>query len=321
MTSLTNWESELDRIFEFIYPERWDKKRGMFHLNYYVYFPEITVTNEENMSHKIYELYVKFKFYNNRRRLNHIQAVRARVSPSEYFSGYGHSHLLSDAANGNFTTFCFGTTPIASDYSDFQIREFDSMRIEAFLYAFDEYLKWESLEGGPYVKIKDIRNSSEVPLVENSVKEDHYNRFINKYEFQDFIINSTYFQINEEDADFIKKVTDITGEKYLVFKRSNTNEYYIQHDQVMNLPSPFEIFSFKREMVKFIVDPLLEKEEENNDKELYANPNITRYIAEKLSRELTLFAYYESGRVTGESEDISLFGVTVQDLQTASHTG
>lgn len=124
-----------------------------------IHFPEITITNSNDRKHEIKDLFVKFRVYDifpeqDSKCSIGIQGCRTTLSLAEWNSDYGHSHL-SGTCFCNFNGFCLGT-------SDFKIvienLKLSLSRDDWYLlfYSLENYVNWESLEGGPYRKIKDI---------------------------------------------------------------------------------------------------------------------------------------------------------------------
>lgn len=170
-------------------------------------FKEITLKNSNNRIHKIHNLFVKFhvSYYGNF--INEIEGLRTTLTEEEASSFYRHSHLSSHS-EGYFSHFCLGTGPIAtlkqfiaSIDDDFEEEDYRN-DIRLFLHNLNEYLSWESLEGGPYRKISNMIEKSSSRLITEYDKED--------YElFKNFIIETikddkiTEFIDINIDADFV----------------------------------------------------------------------------------------------------------------------
>jgi len=130
-----------------------------------ILYPEIIITNSRDESHTIRELYVsfeikldsdKFKFTNT------LTGWRGMVTMEEAASNYSHSHLHSGSYLMGQNEFCLGTGPIASMISEFRHKyipvtdeEFETLFL-SFLFQLNSYVKWESIEGTPYIYIRHI---------------------------------------------------------------------------------------------------------------------------------------------------------------------
>jgi hypothetical protein len=124
-----------------------------------IYFPEIIITNSKNLFNKVDDLYIRFK-------LNQFdiescwlgvafEGTRTKLTLRDFQSNYTHSHLHG-SSRYKFSNFCLGS-------SDFNLILQEIMSAptkynwELLLMSLENYLKWESLEGGPYCKIEDIK--------------------------------------------------------------------------------------------------------------------------------------------------------------------
>jgi hypothetical protein len=133
-----------------------------------VHYPSLTIENSTGQSHIIKDLYVKYGLDLNQgsqtvKLETHLQGMRATRSIEEWSSGYIHSHLPSNK-NGwsSFSDFCMGkaTNPLPALMNEMNM----SMLVdeewldtyELFMMQLDTYVRWESLEGGPYRKIGQI---------------------------------------------------------------------------------------------------------------------------------------------------------------------
>jgi len=149
-----------------------------------IFFPEKQVTNSNNAFHKIYNVYVfidymygsrlndssesnSFKRYfikteSSRRgiRFDISHGARTLFSEEEKNSGYVFSHFSRNL--GSSCSCCLGSGTALSQLNERTLNNEES--ILGFCIALDKYLEWESLEGGPYIKISEIRtvnNSSQ----------------------------------------------------------------------------------------------------------------------------------------------------------------
>lgn len=130
-----------------------------------IHFPVIDITNSAGDEHTIKDLVVKYGVYikksnfegSNYKADISFRGAKQCFSLKEYESNYVHSHL--QRSRGDFGDFCLGS----SDYS--LILECLKMNLDenswtmAFL-ALENYLKWESIEGGPYIQMKEIKYSN-----------------------------------------------------------------------------------------------------------------------------------------------------------------
>lgn len=126
-----------------------------------IHFPVLPITNSRGINHEILDLYVKFQFDGNKL-LSRMLGMRATIIPDEYNLQYLHSHLGRDGI-GIFKKFCVGAgsemdrslanASIASIHGSIAEK---MLKFKFLLHYLPLFLKWESLEGVPYVKIENL---------------------------------------------------------------------------------------------------------------------------------------------------------------------
>lgn len=123
----------------------------------YIHFPVINITNSREDKHQIKDLYVRFKIeydYDSDHFSMILQGRRLSMSLKEWESSYGHSHLSGRGEN-EFREFCLGSSDFARLMMDTRIEKTEDCWTIMFM-ALENYLKWESIEGGPYKNIFNI---------------------------------------------------------------------------------------------------------------------------------------------------------------------
>lgn len=126
-------------------------------INILVYFPKVSVTNENNRYIDIQDLYAKCSI-SQKGLLNGVFTLnRATYDLKQMISGYMHSHV-SSIPTWDFSQFqssCLGTGPIRNTMlslnSNFSI-EFWKL----FCLELDKYVRVESLEGIPYHRLEQV---------------------------------------------------------------------------------------------------------------------------------------------------------------------
>lgn len=120
-------------------------------------YENITIKNSESKSHKIPELYVKFHV--GPTNIYSIQGAKLKYTREEYESGYKHSHLSSGTSIG-YGNFCTGHGEI-NDFNGGGSNIYlpSELNAELFFNVLDGYVEWESIEGGPHIRMSTIRKS------------------------------------------------------------------------------------------------------------------------------------------------------------------
>lgn len=137
-------------------------KQSITQFDLIVLFPEINITNSRNHKHVMKDVYVKINIditshnVNTGDRLSNIvlSGRRGKLSEEEYHSAYGHSHF-SGRGIERWSDFCLGSSDFAMILQTMKF----SLTAEDWSLLFlslENYLSWESLEGGPYKNISSV---------------------------------------------------------------------------------------------------------------------------------------------------------------------
>lgn len=123
-----------------------------------VHFPRVTITNENNDSVDITELYVKVKITIDGMMTGKFLLNRSEYSLLHLANNYLHSHIHS-IPTWNFTEFqspCTGSGPINRTIASLNAR-FDEILWNLFCLELSRYVEVESLYGGPYHRMAHLR--------------------------------------------------------------------------------------------------------------------------------------------------------------------
>lgn len=165
------------------------KERGDSYIYILILFPEIVITNKLKESHIIRDLYVSFVVTYGWNEENFTiscsekRAIRGTLSMDEYLAGYSFSHLSSGVEE--WGTFCMGRGEMARIASELRyevITENSSEEtisqylelLELYLFNFDSYLTWESVDTAPYKYISSVG-------VGNRLTSQHSNYITDKH--------------------------------------------------------------------------------------------------------------------------------------------
>ena len=122
-----------------------------------VWFPEVVVTNDNNRSTTIYDTYIKVSLNTNGTIRNEFKLCRSTFTEEQYDSKYVFSHCPSaNLKQGPFwLSCCLGRGPIRYTISNL-MNEYDLDIWLLFCIELEAYLRVESLEGGPYIRLESI---------------------------------------------------------------------------------------------------------------------------------------------------------------------
>ena len=148
----------------------------------FIYWPEVTITNEHDRSVVIKELYAKINVNSNGTLEGTFSLNRAEYSCTEWFNDYMHSHVnhISKRNPSQFSSSCLGYGPIR-DTMTYLNANFDEEFWTMFALELDKYVHTESLDGGPYHKLEQMNRLPETRINEyviNLTVTQWYSRFV-----------------------------------------------------------------------------------------------------------------------------------------------
>lgn len=132
-------------------------------------FPEVTVTNENNKSEIIYDVYIKVPITIEGTLGGQFKLCRSTLTTNQYKCGYmfSHTQVISNDRIPDFKECCLGSGPIRETISNL-MGTFDEDFWLLFCVELESYLRVESLSGGPYIRLEQINSNSRNKKVENN---------------------------------------------------------------------------------------------------------------------------------------------------------
>jgi hypothetical protein len=154
-------------------------------------YPEIQVTNEFDDSHIIKDLFLSLLFrygfetsptgesYISYRFIS-LSGRRSTFTVPELLSGYVFSHI-SSYNNLNWSSFCLGdASPISLELIKLRVpTRYDSQlffTLSSLFFLLDSYVRWESIEGGPYINMRNIEVNAENSIgsaIDTTIRRDY----------------------------------------------------------------------------------------------------------------------------------------------------
>lgn len=318
---VSNSIDSICKVLEEVYPSEWDiiiKKRfynGLwqeerpFTIEFVIHFPSIIITNKDNLSHEIKDMYIKLmpsQSYDRTFTFNNFRGKRMTASKNEIISNYQHSHqpgrAWSHSTDGAFIwrDFCLGSSEIKQVLSMLESR-YDEGRFKLLLLQLDEYLNYESIEGNPYCYLRNVLGGGAVPSLANKTIKEYYTELIELRELGsipevrlDFKIENNQVIIKDNDKleDFLK--TDSNKDNYnvnYICEKDEKGNYHRYRNIPTEFPSDLIIqpedypkieFYFRAEKVSFkLVDGVYIQ-----DKPFYINKFIKDYVKTKLEQQI-----------------------------------
>jgi len=139
-----------------------------------IHFPEFDIINDEGAEHTILNLYIQLNYnFSVVGKLEsfgrELRGFRTTLTYEEAYSGYLHSHLyplpqiLTDDDGDiepislNSGNFCLGGSSDINTILSTLNMEFSLDQYMILLLSLDDFVRWESLNGGPYILMQDIQ--------------------------------------------------------------------------------------------------------------------------------------------------------------------
>jgi hypothetical protein len=159
--------------------------------NILIHFPEIKVTNENDTSTIIYDLYAKIIINKNGTIEGYPEFCKATYTQEQWNASYIHSHMRAVRKDNPelFKNSCLGSGPLSNTIP--ALRLDGNLNLwPLFCLELDRYLQVESLEGGPYIRISSISNK----IKKQKFTKFKFNTFENVYINTSLIRNNSYIK-------------------------------------------------------------------------------------------------------------------------------
>lgn len=312
------------RPFDREVQDRWDRYVVKRYMNSYgiyrliIHFPKITITNDEDLSNEIVNLFVGLGI-NDEGRIVDLRGIRPTYRREEYDATYAHSHISGIATKWYQGAFCTGSGPINQSLLLNKEEPFNEIEFRLLCYHIRSLVKYESLEGTPYRYIRDIGEISDRDLysvqdvgtdrLPNLIKQcliDLRKDYSESYlkDLMNFHVTKDGIKVKPRDELGIllgKKLLEYINNKlfnmtddfiyYLLAVKKNISTYYRlpSLEYLRDIPSKELVINFKGVDYNLdIIDPEPESESKNI---YYAHPDFTLKFCEQLSNYLTQAGY------------------------------
>ena len=315
------------KVISDIYENKWDvdfiltQTSSKIYINIkavHILFEEIVITNSGGQNHTIKDLLVAIGLQNddNRRlKIERLKGGRLTLTYAEFQSNYFHSHLSVDCQRLNggdysvvpfFTPFCTGSGEINMYQSDINGDGFTERNFIAFAMQIMTLVTWESLEGMPYIYMRNIRirpsSGSYFYPSERGHSEPVYRKILtNLIENQitpdiDVIFNSnnSFEVVDNEKISKLANELPLTDQEKDIFLCSpvpgtnNTHYYgYNSTPGFNSVPTFTSNYIFRGELRQFTVGSAPAANATTTAEIQYKlHPNVIKYVKKKLEYEL-----------------------------------
>ena len=288
--------AEVKEVLEVVYPDNWDIQPSFILIK----FPFIEIKNSLHQSHLIKDLFVQIYYFESNDGddiyLGSLYGNRMTVSKAEFSSCYKHSHLSTCANPTIFTIFCTGSTTFSQTHIKCQSAgTLNKELFHFFLIQLNEYLKWESLEGGPHIKMSNI---SSLPRIIDYINDSRKDTFFATYKsliyshldfkFEDKQVKVTLLDTFDPIIVDIEIEGEIEGDMIV---GQLPNGMYVKLNEETQIQNSGGTLLFKGEELTLSIEGL----EDNSTKDIkkVIHPQLRKYIEETISNEATK-KYYKA---------------------------
>lgn len=233
--------SQVTVALEAIWPDKWDVQLVGERYHIIIHFPHITVSNGKNMTTDIQDLYVKLEFNQaNWTCATSMEGRRGTFTYPQYKSSYSHSHLPR-STGGSWGRFCLGSSEMSAIQAEWRMdgHAFDIIEFELWMYQLDAYVRWESLGGGPHIRMASISVTGAETSISDRYKSQALFCFVkvareNDLSFPlDYDKSTSRFTISEIELEkFILKHEELltTYDNLIVPNRWNETDLWVKWD-------------------------------------------------------------------------------------------
>ncbi len=319
--AFTNALPEITSILQHIYPNKWDihfypitESNSVAYMATHrlvkiftdsplimyapvviIHFPVLVIADQEGRTHTITDLYVYFPIATIEDKLLlsvSLRGLRTSSTTEEFDSHFIFSHISGNYNDLRPYSTCLGSGEILEIIMRFNV-ENNMNLFKMFLFQLELLYSWESEDGGPYKRIKDLTGGQEF---ENGKEESSfYNQMaaaiIQNPEkpFSLDIENGTFVvkvdrQFHEYALSVMKGLTGhsikLLAQRQYIVERAINGTYVITTDNAPRESS--NTIVFKGEVVTY---KTLNTGSQN--KVYYANPNIINNVTKQLNSHLS----------------------------------
>jgi len=248
-----------------VYQDDWDLQvyvcyeGGM--MKYYPFFvfkfDEIKISNSTGSDIIIDDLYVGIylRVSGDSIKMSSLQGTRGVMSDSELSSGYLHSHLSSMSSRyvQFFKSFCMGSSGVKQTIMLLDAG-WSKELFQMLLFQIEEFVSWESLDGGPHIEFSRVFNKVGRVVTILSLDE-----ILELYKLIDTYLHIDDVEIEIDNSNFTVSDTDkletalvaILPEKYQVKKTPDGKMFPVVTKKITGKTAKTDIVWKKTETSKY----------------------------------------------------------------------
>lgn len=267
-----------------------------------IYFPAIIISNGRQQT-TIKELYIILNLTYRGSLVGTIKCFRANKTPREYVCHYNHSHAKK--INNDTAVFCLGSTPLETLVTELGTYQYDELKYDLLFQQLPDYLAWESLDGGPYIRMEELIKTQlsipQLPSLSNERLSAALSSFIAARPELSIVVNNVNGRIQSvtinKTIELWRKLTEhvpsyqllpyIEGMFESVYPSSNGNLGNVDIKRINSgIGATALIYKGTNLRLQIELNPTTETPEETKV-ELLADSRILHYVTTELSTRIT----------------------------------
>jgi len=320
--NLLEIKKSLTEIFEDNWDIQEDFENSKYNMSLILRFPEVTIRNGRRGKRVLYDLFVRLKFNEKLVLTEGMHGRRGAVTYSEYKTGYRHSHLPSSSSHTenissicDWRQFCLGSSEIAAIQRDWKIdrdssigEAFDIIQFELFMYQIQAYVSWESLGGGPHIRMENVTSHEGITTIRDYDLERSYRlvNFLRSFKTS-FDKDKNKFIVDKEDLEAqltkleVGTLIQKTGDgKYIYSDQESStniiNNIEAENKKLLDSESTFNNYLFRGKAFPTYILDYEKTEEEISSAKKVVHPDITNYFASKLEASMNHYFIKKYGK-------------------------
>lgn len=261
-----------------------DEIKEYFQCRITIHFPEVKITNDNNKSIIIKDMFARFKIKQNGTLIEDVTFCKSTYDDAQWNSNYMHSHIPSVSYSyiNNFEHCCLGRGPLSKTIPSLYLEENLNLW-SLFCYELDNYLQVESLVGGPYKYLERVKEKSLVNLYYNIF---YQNYTINNKDYLNCILDFVKYLISNNLIKFL-----FNNNTYNIKNSLLNNHIYISNEFIKFFNKNFKdkinvndlfndniLYYGKIELDKIYYDVIQEHNQRNNNQFMFNFKNKKVYL-------------------------------------------
>lgn len=241
------WKEELQYITGIVYPDdRFDVRISGDIVSILIHFPEVLIQNNRNESHTCKDIFIRLTFGYLSYKLTQFEIAKTTYHINEYESRYLHSHVNGGNVGTYNSSCCFGSTEISNVREKLK-SQYSAFLFERFLGLIPVWLSHESLEGTPYIYMKDVKakdryTKSVTALTNADILENNLFKFLSKFVIKLNINDKSDICKIELDNEYVNSVINEISSHKALYNPENKS-YYGLPEKAANYDMQFKNFN------------------------------------------------------------------------------